>query len=119
MKKFLFVLSLVILIAGLSTLIIVSNNTQDTEPIRPTSIPKDAVWVGGNDGGNWIKCIKVEDGIFKCHIFTEIEGIQISSDQYRLKNAMEITGLAYSSYDGDIIRFQEGVKLVPIDRDPN
>ena len=43
-------------------------------PTRPNNVPQNVQWVGGYDGGYWIKCNEVyTDGkqVFSCEVYSE------------------------------------------------
>lgn len=94
-------------------------------PARLPGVPVDAIWVGGTDGGDWIRC-EQRDRIGEHH------GCVIYSDQsaghilarggYRparqaggkwLPIARSVSGADYGGFDGEVIHLQDGCALVP------
>jgi hypothetical protein len=43
-------------------------------PRRPANLPRDARFVGGADGGNWIACASTGDGRLTCIVFDVATG---------------------------------------------
>ena len=46
----------------------------DAAPTRPDRIPADAVYAGGIDGGEWLRCGDAGDGATRCEIFDRVSG---------------------------------------------
>lgn len=43
-------------------------------PNRPSSVPQNAIWAGGCDGGNWIELISVDDEKYRFRIYRDWDG---------------------------------------------
>lgn len=44
-------------------------------PARPTSVPNEATWVGGEDGGAWVLCANADgtsSGEYECKVYAEM-----------------------------------------------
>src|SRR5690606_35781781 len=52
-------------------------------PPRPVNVPSDAIWAGGVDGGDWIRCVKYKN-CFQCAIFEDFKGRLIETGAYLL-----------------------------------
>ena len=79
---------------------------------RPESVPREALWAGGVDGGDWILCKKRHGRIYNCEVFGET-GNRISVGDYHYEGEEPWGRLVVVSHDGEIIRTECG-KLIPI-----
>ena len=52
------------------------------DPVKPASVPEDAVWAGGVDGGRWGLCIKKEEFQYYCEIYDDTNGYLYSFGNY-------------------------------------
>lgn len=53
----------------LTALLVVLNACKTYTPPRPEGLPSEAVYAGGEDGGDWIACQGAKDGSLHCRIF--------------------------------------------------
>lgn len=53
-------------------------------PSRPEPVPKEAVWTGGNKGGEWLKCDRVEDAslVYVCTVYSDVRGDKLHEGRY-------------------------------------
>lgn len=99
------------LLSALTAAVLVVACTSEVEsPKRLPSIPADAVWVGGRDGGAWILCR--DDGARNfCTIYNDASGeiwvkaFFVLQGSSRGVSAQE---LRYDFFDGDRIRLADG-----------
>jgi hypothetical protein len=87
-------------------------------PPRPAAVPPAAVWAGGVDGGSWVRCTKIEAGVYDCTVYDDYRGAVLAAGLYRLVApvAGAESALTYSSFDGRTIYLTLGKKLVPADK---
>jgi hypothetical protein len=79
-------------------------------PPRPSSVPEEAVWAGGPDGGDWILCQEVPTrGSFRCEVFGEVTGRSVARGVFVLTTGP----VAASFYDGVRIYLKDGRTLEP------
>jgi hypothetical protein len=94
-------------------------------PERPSSVPSDAVWAGGSDGGSWVLCSPIaREGSFRCKIFDDYLGHLITDAIFHLyfleadgklsraENA-RLVHIEPRFYDGAIIALQDNLVLSP------
>jgi len=61
-------------------------------PDKPTVVPKEAVWKGGCDGGNWIELIKTkEDNKYRFRIYWGHDGSLALDADFSFKKCKEFT----------------------------
>lgn len=52
---------------------------------RPPSVPNDAIWVGGADGGAYVRCgIDLARNVNPCSVWNDHTGVLVESGDYRL-----------------------------------
>ncbi|MDO6610431.1 hypothetical protein Q4601_09005 [Shewanella sp. 1_MG-2023] len=82
--------------------------------VRPNNIPLAALWVGGSDGGVYVK-VDPENGQYKGTIYFE------SSGEVWYQGGFQYSGneiidtrdqTLYAAWDGDILYLTNGEKLV-------
>jgi hypothetical protein len=83
---------------------------------RPVGIPSDAVWVGGADGGAYVRCtIDSARNVNPCSVWNDYTGDLIESGDYRLRTedrAATDAELNISFPDfGGLIYLQKGLVL--------
>ena len=86
-------------------------------PERPKSVPAEAVWAGGIDGGGWVVCSTSSSEYNECTIFDEGGGSQ-GPGRYVLKSsgrAARSDELKYTYLTGKAIGLQGGLELTRID----
>jgi hypothetical protein len=76
-------------------------------PARPASVPAEAVWAGGADGGSWILCsVDAENNVNRCTIYNDNSGeIELQGD-FTLRGesrAARVEELSYVGFDGSVI----------------
>jgi hypothetical protein len=105
-------------------------------PPRPTNVPEEAVWAGGEDGGAWIDCsLDIEKGANFCTVYFDRDGDVWARTHFVLRDSgtgLPKSELTYSGFDGLVIYLSEGrvleplryhlgekISLAPIDNGPN
>jgi len=84
-------------------------------PPRLPSIPSEAVWVGGVDGGVWIWCKEARDLNF-CTVYNEHSGEEWKHGGFVVEGTHEGVSsreLQYDYFDGERIGLQDGRVLEP------
>jgi hypothetical protein len=93
-------------------------------PTRPPSVPSEAVWAGGPDGGAWIVCKwRTKEPLleYDCQVFSET-GSLWSNGTYLMatEHGIPLTGLgkggsisSFQFYDGRIISISSRRSLIP------
>lgn len=56
-------------------------------PERPQTVPANAVWVGGADGGDWISCVVQQQHELRCAIYADTTGVLAEEGIYALDTA--------------------------------
>jgi hypothetical protein len=87
-------------------------------PPRPNSIPKDAVWRGGPDGGSWFKCdsAKADSSFYWMSVYFESDGEVWVRGSFSLEGTWilpESLAQRISCYDGTSIFLMDGRWLKP------
>lgn len=95
-------------------------------PPRPAGVPPDSVWVGGRDGGVWLKCLKKTNGRFNCQTFSQGDGRIFTEGEYQLWSNSDFDGNevvqlsvdffpgeSFDFFDGSGIFLKNGTVLVP------
>lgn len=54
-----------------------------SSPERPVNIPKDAIWSGDCDGGNWIELVEIKDNIFRFRIYQDYNGMLLMDANFK------------------------------------
>lgn len=102
----------------------------NSNPVRTSGIPLNAVWVGGNDGGIWVSCSKQDNigSTYKCLIYNEYTGELESCGSYKLLKCKwsDVDGkvsyvqlgsvpakMVLDSFDGVVIYASGNLALVP------
>jgi len=99
---------------------------QNTPPARPAGVPTDAVWAGGVDGGNWLRCRwegKEPAAFFWCEIYSDFSGDVVARGTYVLAERTDAgqwktlsslqPALDYEGFDGVVIYLGGARSLVP------
>ncbi len=106
------------------TILLASCSSESYEPTRPTSVPNEAMWLGGIDGGAWVLLRKQEnqpDYIY----YAEVYGDQAGDPWYfgRLEviphskpNVPLNISEAYGVWDGDNLLLEDGRSMRTIDK---
>lgn len=56
-------------------------------PERPKTVPANAVWAGGPDGGNWFNCKKIaKKWHYECSVYADFDGQLVDGGEYVLKS---------------------------------
>lgn len=82
-------------------------------PPRPDSVPIDAVWAGGLDGGGWVRCSTPSSEFNICTIYDE-EGRTPGPARYSLRDAgraARLEELKYRYVTGEAIGLDRGLEL--------
>jgi hypothetical protein len=87
-------------------------------PPRPSSVPQDAVWSEGADGGNWFKCdsAKADSGIYWMSVYFESDGRVWVQGSFSLEGSWIPTDSLeqrISYFDGYRIGLMDGRVLKP------
>ena len=71
-----------------------------TPPPRPHSVPLDAVWAGGAEGGSWIQCVlaKPQDAVYQCKVWEDYEGSVNAQGSFILRKYQWEKNLGKASY---------------------
>jgi hypothetical protein len=64
--------------AGLAT-IAACGKVETAERAKPSHLPPEAAFVGGIDGGEWLACEGIQDGVLHCRIFDPITPAYLES----------------------------------------
>lgn len=97
-------------------------------PKRPVNVPKNAVWGGGVDGGNWYNCKKLnKQWHYYCIIYNDFNGQIESTGTYVLRGSywdkegnrpvvqdLNSLTLKYDTFDGDAIFLLNSVSLFKV-----
>jgi hypothetical protein len=87
-------------------------------PQKPLTVPAEAVWAGGWDGGGWVVCTTSTLEYNECSIFNEAGQTQ-GSRRYVLfpgsvRRAARPGELRYKYLTGNVIGLEDGLELVAI-----
>ena len=90
----------------------------DQTHVRPQQVPASANWVGGVNGGVWIECsIDDRNKVNYCKIYNENTGSIEAEGAFVLKGTQKAASrdeLYFNSFDGYVIRMENGKVLEPI-----
>lgn len=53
-------------------------------PLRPSTVPGDALWSGGADGGAWFLCYAHDDKRYECTVYADMTGDVVEQGVYAL-----------------------------------
>jgi hypothetical protein len=89
-------------------------------PQRPDSVPKDAFWSGGPDGGSWFRCdsFQIDSGLYWLSIYNEGDGQIWEKGPFVLKGkpiSPDSLGRVIAGYDGDRVHLVDHRFMVPGD----
>lgn len=82
----------------------VSRKELPDSPTRPRSVPAEALWAGGPDGGAWVDCTQSPTGSFHCEVFADVTGALIERGEFSLKLARPNETVDYTFYSSRMIR---------------
>ena len=89
-------------------------------PPRPASVPVDAVWAGGLDGGAFISCLAVgrePTNLFECVVFEDRSGHVVARGRFGTRPTFNISlgelRRSYAAFDGSSILLANGAALAP------
>jgi len=92
--------------------------SKNTPPDMPHNVPSDAIWIGGNDGGVFLKCVKHENSpqTYSCKIYNDSTGeIEVDTEfaiaQPGDPNIDINDRNLFDSWDGDCIYLKDGRRL--------
>lgn len=87
---------------------------QAPEVIRPVDVPDSAIWAGGEDGGFWFNCMKVEQ-VIRCQRFSQT-GRNYSEQDFKLCASGNLSELGLKWHVGmdSEITINQGLMLVPV-----
>ena len=105
-------------------IMVVSCSSQTQEPARPATVPNEAMWIGGVDGGAWVLLRKQENQP-EYYYYAEIYGDQAGDPWYigrlevvphsRPEVPLGNPG-AYGVWDGDNLLLEDGRTMRAIDK---
>jgi hypothetical protein len=82
---------------------------------RPSSVPADAVWAGGADGGAYVRCsLDTKREVDKCIMWNDFNGETDGLKDYRLEKqhrAASVDELKFTGAVNDLIFLQNGLVL--------
>jgi hypothetical protein len=82
---------------------------------RPSGVPADAVWAGGEDGGAYIQCVvDMAHNRDTCKVWNDYTGASSGWGDYRLvkeNRAASASELKFAGAGGDSIYLQNGLVL--------
>jgi hypothetical protein len=109
-----------------SLLAVACHNPTPRPPPRASGVPIDAVWAGGVDGGDWLRCVmrgKEPAAFFDCDVYSDQTGHVIASGSYSLARCgpdgqcEPVTSLVprtdYQFFDGVAIHLRQPYALIP------
>lgn len=110
MKKWIITTVVIIIFAFLFFNFFVSTDGGCDPPERPKNVPKEAIWKGGCDGGNWIQLIDIKDKVCRFRIFRDWNGNLILDADFEYKNCngfylTENNWTEYVAYFGNSLEF--------------
>lgn len=73
--------------------IIVAGCSASHSPKRPPTVPLEASWIGGVDGGVWVSCDRATANILKCRVFSEDGGGVLQAGEYQSRQALKLSDL--------------------------
>lgn len=79
-------------------------------PDRPDALPKEAVWKGGCDGGNWIEFVSIEKEKIRFRIYRDWNGELILDADFNYIDC-NTTKLTETNWSEQIAYFDEALKL--------
>ena len=87
---------------------------QDVQMAKPKNVPHSAQWVGGQDGGDWIRCKESTNSKrVECSMFSELTGELTETATFTRQNFNEpISTVEFDFYDGDKIVTTNGEILL-------
>jgi len=108
--------ALLIYLARFTYYICINKNSEINPPDKLQSIPSEAVWVGGIDGGAWYLCKKISSYKADCIIYNDNTGEVWESGIFSTKNGSleEIDFLnskSYREFNGDRLLLSNGAIL--------
>lgn len=93
-------------------------------PPRPASMPAEASWCGGVDGGVWFACAALGSTTAHCDVFDDLGG-RLESGVYELRAGRPRRGAPIGDldwgegcqgYDGEVLYLSEDRLLCPLAR---
>jgi len=88
-------------------LLTMSCSSTITPPPRPASVPADAEWAGGGDGGSWILCKHTTGPAYDCSIYNDSGDLE-AQGQFVHSFPSGHAALKYSCYNGISIDLESG-----------
>lgn len=95
-------------------------NQSCSPPERPDVLPKEAVWKGGCDGGNWIELVSIEKEKIRFRIYRDWNGELILDADFSYKdcNLTNLTETNWSEqiayFDGELQLYNSKCRLEPV-----
>ncbi len=99
--------------------VILESISDPVPPIRPPTVPQEAIWAGGFDGGVFIDCEGATGGksCYDCVIYFDHSGEIWMRDIYCLDTgaiALDSLRSVYSGFNGYEMALKDGRRLVPL-----
>jgi hypothetical protein len=79
--KTLFSFAVVFVVGILIGLVVASKGVR--VPARLANVPVDASWQGGNDGGNWFRCVEQSLNLYRCQVYADVTGTLLIDDLFK------------------------------------
>lgn len=100
-------------------LIVMESMSEPVPPERPESVPPEAVWAGGFDGGVFIDCIEIKesDSCFDCVVYFDYSGDIWIRDTFCVDEGtirMDSLRHVYGGFVGQDIFLTDGRRLAPL-----
>lgn len=90
-----------------------------SEPERPSNVPAEADWVGGEDGGSYIQCLTYnpKTGLARFIIYNDFSGQVEAKGFYKIADRIynKKIEFSFSTYDGENIYLNDGNIFTPTD----
>ena len=79
-------------------------------PERPDSVPKEAIWKGDCDGGNWIELVNIDKDNVRFRIYRDWNGDLILDADFKYENC-QLFRLTESNWSNHVAYFDEGIEI--------
>lgn len=95
------------------------NHASGVVPTRASGVPPDAVWAGGADGGDWLRCraANAQGTRFRCEIYHDFTGELEVDGHFALAPGISDTSpvdwTTFEFFDGRTVFLPKGRRLVP------
>jgi len=79
-------------------------------PEKPDSVPKEAIWKGGCDGGNWIELVTIDEDNVRFRIYRDWNGDLILDADFNYVDCHAFR-LTESNWINHVAYFGEGIEI--------